>query len=355
MNIYLMDATPKRTVVLDTFVSHIWVDRYDEHGDFELHVVASIDNIMLFQNASYLSIDESDHVMKIESIKLDSDVENGDTLSIQGRSLEVILFYRIVWDQTLLNGNLQTEIHRLLNENAIASANPSRNIANLQLQVSVDPAITGLTVKSQYTGDYLYDVISSICKAANIGFKITLDSANHFVFLLYAGLDRSYDQTDNEYVVFSPNFENLISSNYVISDINLKTVALVAGEGEGTARLTTVVDPYSATDLDRRELYVDARDLSKTTAGGTLPDVDYLAELAQRGQEKLAENIVIDHFEGEVDTTVMYTYGADFSMGDIVQIINQYGQGGRSRITEFIISEDLTGGITTHPTFQSLD
>ncbi len=53
-----------------------------------------------------------------------------------------------------------------------------------------------------------------------------------FVFELYAGFDRSYDQTENPYVIFSPKFENIINSNYIESKASLKTVTLVGGEGE---------------------------------------------------------------------------------------------------------------------------
>lgn len=356
MNLYLLNTDLVRVKIIDKFISVVWADRFDVYGDFELHIIGSSVNLNTFIEGYYLKIDGSDHVMMIESIQLDSDTENGAILILQGRSLEAILMYRIVWAQTLLAGNFQTELHRVLNENAVSPSIPARDISKLTLQLSTDPNITSLTVKSQYTGDYLYDVVSGLCKAAQIGFKITINASNQFVFLLYSGEDRSYEQTDNDYVIFSPGFENLVSSKYFASDINLRTVALVAGEGEGAARLTTeCVDASGGgSDLARREMFVDARDLSKTTSGGTLPDADYIDELAQRGKEKLAENIRIKHFEAEVDTSVTYTYGIDFFMGDIVQSVNEFGQGGRSIITEFIISED-ENGINTHPTFLNLD
>lgn len=65
----------------------------------------------------------------------------------------------------------------------------------------------------------------------NVGFRIKLSDDNKFVFKLYAGADRSYDQFTNPYVIFSPKFENVINTNYLESKKTLKTVTLVAGEG----------------------------------------------------------------------------------------------------------------------------
>lgn len=355
MILTLLNESLQAIEIIETFSSLIWTDRYDECGDFELLLPVTTKNISIFQKGRYLTLDTSEHVMRVETIETISNAEDGDNLKVLGRSLESILDQRIVWSQTILSGNLQTEAQRLLNENAIAATITARNITKLQFQSSIDTAITTLTVEGQYTGDLLYTVIAQLCRANKIGFRITLNSLSKFVFNLYSGKDRSYSQIINPYVVFSPSFENIIESDYFTTDITLKTVALVAGEGEGSDRLTTTatITTGAGSDLARREMYVDARDLSKTTDSGTLPDADYLEQLNQRGLEQLAENAAIDHFDGEIDTTTLFTYGVDFFMGDIIQISNQYGQGGRSRITELIFSQSESG-TNIRPTLKSM-
>ncbi len=357
MNLFLRDNLLVSKKVVDIFSSLIWVDRFDQWGDVELFVLLNMENLSMFQKGYYLSLESSEHEMIIESIEIISETEEGKSLRITGRSLESIMDRRLVWEQTILSGNLQTEIQRLLNENAISPTISERDIPNLVFSTSVDPEITSLTVDGQYTGDSLYVVISDLCKANNIGFKIILDSdTGNFVFSLYAGEDRSYAQVLNPYVVFSPNFDNIIESNYFTSDVIKKTVALVLGEGEGTARLNTVCFDSSGggSGLDRRELLVDARDLSKTTSGGTLTTPEYLELLNQRGVEQLANYTTIASFEGEVESTVLFVYGEDFFMGDIIQIENEMGQGGRYRITELILSESKAGK-NIRPTFKNLD
>ena len=253
----------------------------------------------------------------------------------------------------LLSGNLQNGIKTLLNENVISPSDSNRKISNFIFKESTDSAITKLKLEAQYTGDNLYDVIQKICEEQGIGFKITLNDEKQFVFELYAGSDRSYDQTENPYVIFSPKFENIINSNYIESKASLKTVTLVGGEGEGAGRRYTTVGGGSG--LNRRELFTDARDISSNVGSDdALTDAEYMAQLQQRGKEKLAENVSITSFEGETETTIMFQYGKDFFNGDIVQIANEYGHETKARILEIVRSEDKDG-YSVYPTFKTIE
>lgn len=134
---------------------------------------------------------------------------------------------------------------------------------------------------------------------------------------------------------------------------SLKTVTLVGGEGEGSARKYTTVG--GGIGLNRRELFTDARDISSDVGNDvTLTDAEYTALLQQRGKEKLAENTYVASFEGQVETTVMFKYGKDFFNGDVVQIANEYGHKTKARIVEIVMSEDESG-ISTYPTFKTLE
>lgn len=50
----------------------------------------------------------------------------------------------------------------------------------------------------------------------------------------------------------------------------------------------------------------------------------------------------------------MFRYGSDFFKGDIVQVTNEYGIEAKTRIVEFVISQDVNG-IDTYPTFETVD
>jgi hypothetical protein len=339
---------------ISVFKSLIWTDRYWECGDIEFCVDATKENKEKFQLGYYILSEESDHVMIIEDFKINIDVEDGMFFTITGSSLESLLKRRIIWSQTILSGKLQNAIKKLITENIISPSKTQRIISNFVFEDSDDEYITGLTVDAQFTGDNLYDAITSLCQNANIGFMVTLNELNQFVFKLYYGKDRTYNQTDNPFVIFSQSFGNLINSEYVETNSSYKNVALVAGEGEGSDRKTTVTGDDSKKDLDRYELYVDARDISSTINGGTLTTSEYNEQLIQRGDEKLAKCKTTKAFDGEVETTILYKYGENFYMGDIVQFESEFDFEARVRITEYIYSED-SEGLKYYPTFEVID
>ena len=372
MLLRLLNTNLEAITIVDTYKSLIWAERYKEYGDFEIYTPVSSDVLANFKQDYYLDTKDSDCVMIIEKLKIDTDAEEGNNITITGRSLESILERRIIWGTKTISGNLQNGVKTLLDENIISPIDPARKIDNFVFEESIDPLITELTIEAQYTGDNLYDVIVGICDEHDIGFKVTLNNAGQFVFKLYAGVDRSYEQNVNPYVVFSPNFENLLNSKYIESKASLKNVTLVGGEeeddsysevsnntggttvsiGENTARRYATVG--DAAGLDRRELFTDARDIqSKPANEPELTDEEYLKKLEQRGQEKLAENKSITSFEGEIESTMMFVYGEDFFNGDIIQIANEYGHEARARILEVVINEDESG-TSVRPTFSTI-
>lgn len=355
MELFILDKEYKAVAIIDFFESIIWTDRYQKAGDFEIYAPVTTEILSYIKHDYYLWTSDSEHQMIVESMQIDADSETGNHLTVRGRSLESILDRRIVWTQTILSGNLQNEIERLLNENIISPSDENRTISNFIFKASEDERITSLELVSvQYTGDTVYEVICALCTVFDIGFKITFDAEYNFVFELYKGLDRSYDQTDNPYVIFSPNFENIVNSNYFENKETYKTITLVAGEGEGASRKTLSVSVTEDTGLDRKELYTDARDISSNVDGRTLTPAEYNAQLEQRGREKLEENKIDRSFDGQVETTQMFIYGQDFTMGDIVQIVNEYGMESKAKVTEMIRSQS-GNSYDAYPSFEILD
>ena len=349
MELLVLDTNFQAIDVVDTFKSLIWTDRYNGDGDFEIYLPIDTKSVKNLRSDYYLWNSESEHLMVIEQIVINSDIEEGNHLIVSGRSIEMILSRRIVWEQTILNGNLQEVIKQLLNDNIINPSLSSRRIDNFIFVESTDPIITSINIETQYHGENLYDVIYNLCIEHSIGFKITLNELNQFVFSLYVGVDRSYDQTDNPYVIFSPDFDNIINSSYLESKVDSKNVALVAGEGEGSDRKTSVVGDVSG--IDRREIFVDASNISTNIGdGNTLTDEQYTEQLNQKGAETIAENSNVVSFDGEVEGTRMFKYGEDFFIGDIVQVANEYGHEGVAIITEIIMSQNQEG-ISMYPTF----
>lgn len=336
--------------VLDTFESMIWTERFKECGDFEIYTKANVATLDILQPSYYIQNSESEYVMVIEERQTIYDAEEGDRLLITGRSAESLLDRRIIWAQTVLSGDFQDGIERLLNENAISPTDPDRTISIISFEPSTDPAILALTVDAQFTRDNLYETIKKLCDTNDLGFKMVLNNdMTGFVFSLYYGADRSYDQNTNAYVVFSKNFDNLVSSEYKESVTLYKNVTVVAGEGEGEARVIKVIG--SGVGLARREMYTDARDLQSDENGVPIPPLDYLAQLEQRGLEDLLENSLEKTFDCKVTVDQMFMYQEDFFLGDFVQIVSDYNIESKVQIMEMVRSKGLDG-VEIYPTLK---
>ena len=342
--------------VIDTYKSLIWTDRYDLCGEFELCLDPLSVMAKTIRKDYYLELDNSEHHMIIEDFNTETDFDDGDLLIVKGRSLESILDRRVVWPQTICDGNFQNQMEKLINDAIISPSIADRRIPNFVFKRSNDPNITKLTFKGQFTGDNLYTVVTEACRKAKCGFKILLTEDGKFEFQLYYGIDRSYDQYERPVVAFTPGFENLRKSTYKENNSPFKSIAIVAGEGEGAARKSIAVQASeSKSGLLRRELYVDARDISTNTESGTnLTDAQYNDLLKERGVRDLNENFYIRSFEGEAETNSTFILNKDFYMGDIVHIANQYGKEAKSRVSEIIFSHDKDK-LTIVPTFSSAE
>lgn len=360
MKVLILDDNFESLMIIDTFESLIWTERYNECGDFELYTGADESFLNQVQQGYYVKLPESDELMIIEQIEVTTDFEEGQHATLSGRSLASILDRRIVWTQTTIAGKLQTAIKSLLDSNVISPTITDRAIPNFIFEESDDEAITELEMRAQYTGDNIYEVIETICKAYEIGFYIRLNDNNEFVFKLYAGADRSYGQSTYPPVVFAPKFDNISSTSYLESDKTLKNVTLVAGEDQGTRRRTTTVTLFNNnTGLGRRELFTDARDIQSSytdeyNVSHTLTDAQYIEALTQRGLENLAENQSTKVFDGSIEPTQGSQYGVDYFQGDILQVENEFGLQAKVRVTELIISQDESGSKVT-PTFSVID
>lgn len=351
---YILDTEFKSVMLIDSFESTIWTDRYREEGDFEVFLFPSKEIIANAKDDYYLYNPSSEHLMIIERQEITTDVEEGARFIVTGHSLESILKRRIVWSQTTISGSLQNGIKKLIDENIINPEVEARKISNFVFKESRDTAITKLKHEQQYTGDILYDVIKNLCELYDIGFKIIYNfETGNFEFSLYKGTDRSYNQNRNPYVIFSPNYENIINSDYTHGIEDYKNVTRIGGEGTGVDRV--MADYGTASGLTRREIFTDARDVSKKNDDGTqLSDDEYTNLLQQRGKEKLSEYIIKEGFEGEVEASKMFVYGQDFFLGDCVQVENEFGISGTSLVSEIVFSQDESGE-TIYPTFVSLD
>lgn len=349
MDIYVLNGLNGVEDIISSYQSCIWNVQYFGQNDFQLVVNASTENVSILKPGAYLvrdmdmSADEYNNVMVIQNYKLDFDTEKGWLLTLSGKGLKNdLLKRRIVWTQTNLSGNAEEGIRQVITDNVISPTDSERAISGFTLDT-----LQGFTdtIELQLLGENIAEWLEAICTTYGYGWDVYIKNSQ-YVFKLYKGTDRTYDQSEVTPVVFSPEFDNLLSSSYTYNITEYKNAALIGGEGEGTAQRTATIG--TATGLNRYELYVDGGSVSSN--GEIITLETYTKMLQEYGQTQLDQTAYIESFSGDIDPDGLYKINQDYFLGDIVQIQNEKGIQATPRIIEIIYAIDENGSSVV-PTF----
>lgn len=350
MVIHVLDQSFRLVGVVDDYISVIWRPAYYDVGDFELYINATSEAVALLQKNRYLvrdtdiDVDEAGNVtytnvMIIKNFTLTTSAEDGDHLTYTGRELKYLLHQRIVWKQTRMSSKVEYGIRRLVRENAIEPTDAKRVIPDLILG-----AEAGLSesMDKQVTGKPLDEAITDICATYGYGWEIFIYNSS-LVFIVYKGVNRSYSQSEESYVVFSDEFDNILNSEYQLQSEEYANTTLIGGEGEGLERICTTVGNENS-GLDRYETFTDGSGISQNKdSEDEIPLEEYLLLLQEAGKENLAALAITEGFSGEVLSDVTFKYGRDFYIGDTVTVINRYGISKDVLVLSAIESQDETG------------
>ena len=257
IDVFVLNQNLDPLAVIDDYKSLIWANRYAEIGDCELYLAASRANIDLLKIGYYLCRLDDDMVCRIKKVEVTTDAENGDYVTITGEDTKSYLDQRIVWGTATCNGKVEIFVRKLVRDSLIASGNTARDLykpnggALLKLG-----ALSGLAdvTSEQVSYKNIGEKAREYCQAFGWGYKVTLDD-DMLAFAVYKGTDRQNT------VIFSDDYENLSTTDYIVDKSNMGNVALVAGEGEGAKRVKSSIGEASGTG--RFEIYTDARDISK--------------------------------------------------------------------------------------------
>lgn len=308
MDIYLLNGNFEIVKIIDDFSSLIWRRKYNEPGDFELHCVHTL--FSEFVAAKYVYRPDRSEVGVIENYGL-----NFPSCFCKGRFLECLLADKIIYPAQTFSSKTQETIARSL----IGTFLPDISLG------TVNTPEIGNPVTTQVTGDNLMEYIYDRLVSVGASCSLTCDlSSGLLTFSVWKGTDCSTS------AIFSQEWDNLKSFSYEYSDKDYKNYAVVAGEGEGSARQYVAVDHSDGGR--RREIFIDARDLQQEENESAEA---YAARLALRGEEKLAQYEIVQKSDAEIDTESSLRYREDFDLGDVCTIKDdQHGIICQKRITE---------------------
>lgn len=350
--------------IIDTAQSIIWHSVYFGVGDFEIYVQASPEIVALLQVGNFVTRTDDVEVGIIEAISVADDPQNGMMITARGRFAKALLERRLIYNlsgtvnkATILRGNVETEVRRIVEENAInCTFDSKRNmpllalgpLSNISLVIVDD---NGTAAQKQVSYENLLTYTDGVLMEYGLASTVILDvDARKLLYVVYSGTDRSTDNAaGNDPIVFSKDFDNLTSSSYQYDTATEKNVALIGGAGEGLERFYSLV-AGSHSGMQRREIFVDAASINRkykdeNDVEQTYTDAEYKAMLDTKGRQTLAANVLTETFDGVVDVmSSPWKYNEHFTLGDIVTTQNDdIGKYINVRICDVLEAQDENG------------
>lgn len=314
------NETFEQVGLVNQFTSFMWPTTFRGYGQFNLTCPVNDEMRELMKEGYWIWCDGSKQAGIIETVRAENDDEGMFMYEVSGFTLEYLLTTRIVWGTYNANNiNVSTAARQIVDQAFINPSDSNRKLSYLQL--GEDPVAGGKITKQQ-TGSEVYSVLDEMLSDVGLGFNIVFDPTKQLLtFDIMQGVDRSISQNVNDIVVLSTDMEDILTSAYEVSIQDEKTIAFVQGEDSGSKRKSATAGDEKKVGFDRKEMYVDARDLqSDSTYGASMTDSEYTKAMKQRGLEKLSDFVRTESFESSlrVFSGTQYKFGVDYFVGDTV-------------------------------------
>lgn len=315
-----------------------------EIGTFQINAMLDKENLYLMDKTKNFYVLFDDDVFGvIESVKRESDSETSKVFVIKGSFALKLLEYRVIKGQVTFKGKSYKYIEELVKQNLIMSDDSNRNIA-LAVEFEDEERLKQVCsiIDKQVTGGSLWDEISEVAEADKLRIilrpnVVVVNTEYHqnidgWTLIIGAGEDRTRHRANNAVssVMFSQSLSNIANTDYIVDRSKLRNTVYIAGEGEGTDRKWYNIDVNSDVTFgerkgwNRRELWVDARDVQSEQDNVTLTDAEYEELMKQRADEKAKDNDLSEEYTATVtDITKQYTYKKDYNIGDFVTIADE--------------------------------
>lgn len=320
MEIRVYDSAFNLKKVVENFVSLLWHRCYNSVGDFKITAPATAENIYHLAIDNIVWVEGKTEAGVIESREIQQDNTKNEIV-VSGRFLESYMDRRLIRPRINYSGQIEVGMRKILTD-----AVP---IPMVQLGEFNDfPE----TIRFQATYKNLLKYEEKLAKSGEFGFRFRPDFKNKVIYFeVYKGLDRSISQSSRARVIFSEEYATLTSSTYSESSQLYNNVCYVGGQGEGDARTYVVVGDDSLTGLERREVFLNATDVSQDE----MTEQEYLDALRQRGQDLLNENIKTQAVTCVTNPNGNFVYKKHYDVGDIVTVQKKsWGVNQNERITE---------------------
>jgi hypothetical protein len=284
-----------------------WTRRWASPGNYEM--VVSNQYFDMVMAGFYLVIDGKDETGLIEIIDYD---EQRRKIVVSGLFIEKKLDSRLLDNETILTGVVESALHSMVRR----FTSGDRLIPLLELD---EDHGRGCQINTVITDVSLMEKLYETANYYGFGIKLIYKYIeNKLVFSVWEGKNRTSNQTDNSFAVFSENEGNVLKAVYYRDETNHKNFAYVLGnpfiDGGDPVRVTVnnILD-----DEERREVLIKVTDaIHDAEKSMTLPE--YEEFLIQKGLEDLMEYQRIENILFEVNGNLNLIYKTDYDLGDKV-------------------------------------
>lgn len=373
MDLITLDETFQQKRLIENWDHLLWTERYNAIGDFQLKTGNVDEFLELLPEGTLISLRESTVPMIVETHQIDRPKNAGAVMTITGRDFCSVLDRRVAIQavtaalaewlvvtktpsdvahyiiyKVCVEGFLDAadifppdQFQLLTPDDYLAGTGPNRQfnvprgklltavLGFLQTEAKADPTTTPPSPAIEPHGIRAMRPDSS---GSAIGMEI------------YKGTDRS------ETILFDASRDLLEDGKYLFSKVGSATVGYILGEANALKMDmypagNDIDSPIDLSGFNRRVELVDA-----TSSGITNVDA-----LKMEGARTLGQAHVTALFDGSVNQDLSpYIFNRDYFLGDIVKTVGDYGLDTKSRVTEYIRSEDATG-YKAYPTLTAIN
>lgn len=344
----------------DNYQSLQFKRSYHSVGDFELHINRYMHGAEYFQKGNIIALNKQNNKVGIilsREIALDENGKETENFRLTGKTLDSVMDRRVTVPPSNTShdrkkGNAETVMKHYVYNHFVNPADPNRRMPIIEIAPNRN---RGKNVDWESRYKSVADELESISIESNLGWGIFADFNNKkLIFDVFHSKDLTQgNEEGNSPVFFSPEFETIKSQNFIDSDLELKNVGYVGGQGEGVERNIVMVGDEKG--WGRFETFIDARDI-----GGEDPETERELTpeeerelLIERGEKKMKEMETILSLEAEILTPITrdsyewshegylhpaqpigkyvrkpqqvtpFQYERDFDLGDRVQVVNK--------------------------------
>ena len=349
-NFYIYDANRERIGMLQHDDSVQWLENYQSNGEVKIVAQVTPSNLAMLIDGNRVYNTDSDTVARISHIDI-VQTESEELITVRADITAELLSDRVVMATETVT-NVEAAMYSIY----------SKNRRDLPIAVGTARGYAERT-DMEVSWNSVLDAEKKLAEVSGLGFKVLFDpETGAETFTVYKGVDRSNDLTADYVGYFGTDVGNIENVSVTSGTTDYKNVAVVAGAGEGAARTVRIVSLGSVSGENRRELYVDARDLQReymeaTPTGQydekgnpiygyvtkTYTEAQYNAMLDTRGLEKLAEQLKTFSITCDI-TQNNIAYGADYKLGDRIPVkLPEYGIYASARIASVTMIYEREG------------